>query len=472
MSQVLQYDVTFDCLVSRSAPITKLPTEVLVEIFKTYAESYPEVLDQRVVDLCLVGKYWKAVANSTPQLWTNLNISFPFTDDHLAGVLKRVRASKFQKIDVFIDFRDPNWAGDEPRYDEDEGFYLTNEAIWVQEIMAVLRSTENRWKSIEVVSDTWLPIYKLMDGWTFTNLPSLESIWMERHNPIFGMRDVPFDPQPLVGPMTLFGRNALLPNLREVSLSAVHVDWNDASVGYQNLRKLEITNQTYDVGPTFEQFAAMLSSSPRLEYLDVSGFCPEGHTGPAPPAGGVPEIPVVHLPALKDFIFGWKDVDLGCLFLRMFQIGGSLENFTLLDTESGFGYWEDPQTRCRGWVQESQRIFEALHELGSAAPGDKEDTPPGPFISVYGVKKLRIVWTKAIRSWLIPFLMMLPEVEDICLEDVDRGVLEDVTWAAEHRPLRLDLRWTWQDGIPSFAEPLILQLRSMGIEVTARVTKE
>ena len=158
------------------------------------------------------------------------------------------------------------------------------------------------------------------------------------------MQNIPFDPQALVGPMSLFGRNASLPSLAELSLSAVHVDWDEASVGCQNLRKLKITNQTYDVGPSFEQFAAMLSSSPRIEHLDVSGFCPEHHTGPLSLAGEAPDISIAHLPMLKEFIFGWKDPDLGCSFLQMFQIGNSLESLTLLDTESGLGHWGDPQT--------------------------------------------------------------------------------------------------------------------------------
>jgi len=477
MSQVNQHNLTFGTLAIQSAPITKLPIEVLSGIFKTYAESYPEVLGQGVADLCLVGKYWNIVANGTPQLWTKINISFPFTDHHLTTTLKRVHASKLEMIDVSIDFCDPNWDGDEPRYDTD-GNIPTNETIWVQGIMAVLRGTENRWKSIKVASDTWLPLYKLMEDWTFMHLPSLESISMERQGTIFGMRNISFDPRPLVGPMTLFGRSASLPKLRDLSLSAVHVDWDDASGSYQNLRKLEMNNLTYDVGPSFEQFAAMISSSPRLEYLDVSGFYPEHHTGPAPPAGGHLEIPIVHLPALKEFTFGWKNANLGGLFLQMFQIGNTLENLTLIDTESGFGYWSDRQTRTRSWFQESQGIFEDLCELGSAAPRDEGDMPSIPFISMGGVKRLRIVWTKAARSSLLPFLTMLTGLEYIRLEDVDRNVFEDATWVGVSRagtclPLRrLDLRWMWQEGIPSFAEPSIRQLEGVGVEVTAQAADE
>ena len=70
--------------------------------------------------------------------------------------------------------------------------------------------------------------------------------------------------------------------------------------------------------------------------MSVYGFCPEHRTVPA--TSGIPEVPVVHLPVLKEFVFGWKDVSLGCTFLRMLSIGGSLETLTLLDTESGFDY--------------------------------------------------------------------------------------------------------------------------------------
>lgn len=452
-----------------------------MRIFKTYVESYPEVLDRRVVDLCLISRYWNTVANGTPQLWTKINLSFPFADHHLAAMLKRVHTSKLEKIDVYIDFRDPDWNGDDPDHDLDGVNLLTKESIWVQDISTVLMNTERRWKSIKVVSQTWLPLYKLMEGWTFTYLPSLESISMEREDPMFGMKNVSFDPQPLIGPMPLFGRNASLPKLRDLSLSAVHVDWDDASVCYQDLCKLEIKNITYDVGPSFEQFAAMLSSSPRLEYLDVSGYCPEHYTGPAPPAGEDPEIPIAHLPALKEFIFGWKDASLGYDFLQMFQIGKSLEDLTLINTESGLGYWKDRQTQGRGWAQDSQEIFDALHGLGSQAPPDDNDIPPGPFISMRGVKRLKILWTKAARSSLIPFLRTLTGLEEIWLEDVHRNVLEGVTsvqveetraTGCQPRLRRLDLRWRWVEEVPIFVEPYFQQLEDVGIRTVVQATED
>ena len=332
----------------------------------------------------------------------------PFTPGHLARMLKRVHTSKPQKIDVFIDLRHPD--EDHEEFDKHEAHHhRASQSIWVQGIAAVLEDTEERWRSIKVVSNTWFPFYRLMGYWTFTHLPSLESISMERANKMFGMRDIPFDPQGLIEPMMVFGPSASVPNLRELSMAAVHVDWDDASVCYQNLRKSEPNNQTHDAGPSFEEFAEILSSSPQLAYLDVSSFCPEHHTDPRAGRAPGPGVPVVHPSVLKDFIFGWKDVHRSCLFIRVFQIGGSLGRFTLMGTESGFDNWADG----RHWSEESQIIFEALYELGSAAPRNKEDMPSEPFISMRGVKRLEITCTEATRFSLAPLLETLTEVEVI-----------------------------------------------------------
>jgi hypothetical protein len=144
-----------------------------------------------------------------------------------------------------------------------------------------------------------------------------------------------------------------------------------------------------------------------------------------------------------------------------------------MDTESGFGDSENWRGG-RIWSQESQAIFEALYELGSAVPGGKDSVPSGPFISLRGVKRLKIAWTKTTRFSLTPFMTALTEVEDIWLEDVKRTVLEDVvraavSRAAVSRPLRrLDLRWRWQNGVPRSAGPFILQTMDLGVKVTAR----
>lgn len=189
-----------------------------------------------------------------------------------------------------------------------------------------------------------------------------------------------------------------------------------------------------------------------------------------------PDIPVVHLPVLKEFIFGWKEVDLAPSFLEIFQIGSSLENLTLLDTESGLLHNGGRPGRNRRWHHDSTPIFQALDRLGSAAPEDEDDIPPGPFISMRGVKNLWISWTKG--SELTPILEMMEELEDVVLEDIDEGVLSEVALVASGmaragRPLEnLDLRWMWRPDVPSFAENLILELQRTVVDVSARGAEE
>ena len=473
MSRYQNHKITFGSPTSRPIPISGLPFELLSEIFKVYAASDPKVLDRRVVDLCLVGKYWNTVANATPELWTKINLSLPSGHDHLTAATKRVHASKTEKIDVSIEFRYPKWDG-EGKFHNGTGIAITNTVHgWVEKIMGVLNGTQPRWKSIRVVSDAWLPLHQLMGAWTSKNPLSLESISMTWTTVNYGHSNVRFGPEEFDEPMTLFGLRPL--KLRDLSLCGVHVNWNNICDRFQNLRKLELRNQTYDAGPSFEQFAEMLSSSPRLECLDVSGFCPERHTGPPPPADTTRRVPVVHLPTLKEFTFGWKNVELGCKFLGMFQIGSSLESLTLLDVRSGLACFQSRQSGERSWDRSSEWIFEGLHRLGIAAPRDERDVPPRPFICMRGVKRLKIVWTKARVAEVVEFLGILTGLEDIKLGDVDNGVLNAVTKACVNRARegllrRVDLGWMWERErgreIPIFAKEPIQDLLKAGVEVS------
>ena len=441
---------------SYSTPIDKLPVEILAEIFKFCAASYPKLPGRRSTDLCLVRKHWNAVANSTPQLWTKINLSFPCEPDHLSAAQRRVVASKQEKIDVSIKLYTALWCNDERSLDS-TSVEKTSEFILVGR---VLRGTEKRWKSLKVVADAWLPLFKLTKALETAEFQALESISMEQSVP---------DPEAFDQPVTLLGRLACLPKFCDLSLSAVYLDWDGISASFQGLRRLKIQNRTGGVGLSFEVFAAKVSSLTQLECLDVSGFYPEQHAGPGLPAGGGHIVPTVRLPALKEFTFGWRDVDSGSSFLGMFQIGSSLENLTLLDATSSLGNREGFLRSDHDWSQSSEHIFSTLHELGIAAPGDSNDLPPGPFISLRGVKRLMIGWTKTSPQALNPFLSMLTKLEDITLEDVDKNVLEAVAARATGNcRLRLDFKWMWKRNVPRFAEGIILDLEKAGNKVFAR----
>ena len=389
------------------APISKLPVEVLGEVFKCYAESYPEVLDQRIVDLCLVSQYWKTIAKATPQLWTRINLTSPFSDSHITAAINRIRASKLRGIDVSIEFKNPNRTSQESENIE-SGIVITQ----IRTVTTALEGREERWRSVKVVSDTWVHLSTLVETWKrFTNLPSLEYILMKRIEII--RQEAP----PPVHLMNLFGQGALVPKLRELELSAVRLQW-DTSVGFQNLRKLQIDGATDDVKPSFQQFAIMLSTSPRLEYLDIVGFHPEIRAELSLP------IPVVHLPELKEFVFGWRNPALSRRFLHMFQIGNSLEILNLVDFESVLEFRRVPQTR--GWVQNSGSAFHVLSVVSGLAPADGEALPPHPFISTRGVNKLNISWMRAGIARVVSFLCNMRKLRVVELDCVSGDIYRAV----------------------------------------------
>ena len=295
----------------------------------------------------------------------------------------------------------------------------------------------------------------------------LESILAMRDNVKFGMAFAcfePRDPPSLLEPLTLFGGHATLPKLRNLSLSGVHVEWNDTLVGFRNLRKLVINNLACDVTPSFKEFAAMLTSAPRLEHLNVNWFYP-GRPGEVAPR------PVVHLPALRVFIFGWKSNVLGYNFLEMFKIGNTLESLTLVDTKSR-------SDRC--WIQDSSQIFYALRKLGSAftvnASGFPGNPLLGPFISVQNVKRLAIVWAKVGEPELIRFLLLsMEKLEDVLLDNVNRGVVQTfqafasarANWAIQH--LKLHIKILRGPGNPVPPEQYVEDIESEVVPVTTRV---
>ncbi|KAJ7726511.1 hypothetical protein B0H16DRAFT_1894746 [Mycena metata] len=85
------------------APVHKLPAELLVEIFR-YHCSYPSIV-KKVQALSHVCVYWRRVAITTPQLWTNvpyIDLAKTPTDPYVAGLKEWVDRSAPLPIHVHL----------------------------------------------------------------------------------------------------------------------------------------------------------------------------------------------------------------------------------------------------------------------------------------------------------------------------------------------------------------------------------
>jgi hypothetical protein len=434
-------------IASPPGPITKMPPKVVMEVFKYAVLSSEEARSHGVKSLCLVGKDWNKFANATSELWSKVTLAYPLHPDQLSASQKWLKASGQKAIDIEIDLLDPAWN----KYRKVDSHPLQDPAK-LQDAITVLRGSEHRWRSISIKSDIWKSFNEFLRPWVIPSLPLLESIFFE----ISGRERIRSNPLPVITkPQTLFGGNGtLMPKLRDVCLCVISVDWTSAAVSFQNLRKLEIRNQRYGVGPNFGEFVALIAASPRLETLDVSGYCPNPYTLPAKT-----QTSLVRLPELKHLVFGWSNIDFACDFLMTFRIPKSLETLFLINT--GSGTYQD---------RDSTAILNLLATLGSGDPRDRDPSGP-PCISVAGLKSLSVSQVGSDPSAVIAFLEKAPMVEEIHLTDVSKGVLNGIGALANDRRLpslkRIRIRWIRNDGYKSDeAHRVTNLLREHGFQVT------
>ena len=220
--------------------------------------------------------------------------------------------------------------------------------------------------------------------------------------------------------------------------NATLVDWTSVTT-CQNLRILEIKHQVGG-SPTFEQLANLLASSPMLEVLDITGYCPTAKTLPIQT-----RTLLIQLPALKRLAFGWSRVDLACDFLKLFQISETLETLELTDMESGLGLCKRAGSGLFDYNGDSSEIFKTLTSLAS---GRSKEELSSPRISTLGLKNLSVSWVKSDTKAVSAFLRGAPMIKEIRLTDVDEGVLNGIAAHVIVGPLgpqspKVGIQWIW-----------------------------
>jgi hypothetical protein len=96
-------------IASPPGPITKTPPEVIMEVFKYAVLSSEEARSHGVKSLCLVGKDWNQIANTTSDLWSKVTLAYPLHPDQISAAQKWLKASGQKAIDIEIDLLDPAW---------------------------------------------------------------------------------------------------------------------------------------------------------------------------------------------------------------------------------------------------------------------------------------------------------------------------------------------------------------------------
>ncbi|KIY61899.1 hypothetical protein CYLTODRAFT_324511, partial [Cylindrobasidium torrendii FP15055 ss-10] len=168
-----------------------------------------------------VCRRWREIAIGTVNFWTTLYITNPDRQHHL--IEQSLARSGRRPIDIYLDFvQDYDFWDFEEKNERSLGHPIQEEQI--EGVLALLTPHAHRWQSISVACEIWNPIYAFLGGTQNVGLPALKSLSIVRKDdPNADSVSAHFEPS-YGAPLPLFGGRAL-PSLRNVSLVAVHVDW-------------------------------------------------------------------------------------------------------------------------------------------------------------------------------------------------------------------------------------------------------
>ncbi|KAJ7756590.1 hypothetical protein B0H16DRAFT_1458045 [Mycena metata] len=259
-------------------------------------------------------------ALATGNLWTNIVLTFPTSNEQLTRTLAWLSRSKTHPLDILLDFRDPDWDWEG---EDTHGFrWADMEAV----LRLLIPSAARRWRTFELLTDTWAPIFVflLRTQKLGSSLENLEKLQVARCN-AFARKGQCFEPTALGHHLPLFGgAETAVPRLREVILT-VHIDWSTPPLA--NLTKLELKYQAADVMPTVAHFTQILAQCPNLEALAIVGRGPQFTEDVARASWGI------KLVGVTQFTFGFIDVNYAIQLLSLFDLP-ALCNLSLEDVSA------------------------------------------------------------------------------------------------------------------------------------------
>ena len=320
-SPVMSYDLT-----------RLLATETLSHVF-VLSILTPEISgDIRDLPLTIswVCRRWRHTALNTPMLWTNIIVGGPYLSS--ASIYRTqtwLSRSHNRTLRIYMDLRDPDWDWNEATH--------TFNGDDMNQMLSLLVPHISRWKSVDILSDTWVPIHNLLLYTRSLAALSLRRIALSRCNAYLASRGQRFIPEDFKTPIALLTGGT--PQLRYISLSGVHVDW--PRFLHENLVGLQLKYHAQNVMPTMTELTCLLNACDKLECLSIMGWGVRSLTTSMGFARGVNADPsrvdhhrnrgeIIRLPRLRKLEFGWLDASYAYTLFSLL----SLPNLVALTLEN------------------------------------------------------------------------------------------------------------------------------------------
>ncbi|KAI0304438.1 hypothetical protein B0F90DRAFT_1588206, partial [Multifurca ochricompacta] len=250
-----------------------------------------------------VCRRWRIVAIQTPKLWTHLDFSEGSPFDKSRTWLER---SKECPLDIELDCTVDEEAEAEDSDDQvdvssnDELDNKKNKSpnrispLDLPIVRDLILPHSSRWRVFELMVNDFQIMYGILS--TLASIPEAPQLQALRLYHYDDNEDyVVFSPKHLEQPFAPFCGRA--PNLVQVALWGVHVDWQ-ACAFLRGLEELELAYHAKNVRPPYEIFVPILQGSPDLHILTL---CASG------PAGNPEDWPmdVIELPSVKHLVLAF-----------------------------------------------------------------------------------------------------------------------------------------------------------------------
>ncbi|KAK0504050.1 hypothetical protein EDD18DRAFT_1131825 [Armillaria luteobubalina] len=276
-------------------------------------EDTPELPFQVLVSH--VCQRWREAAVEEPSLWTTLGFTFHTPIEKSKAWIER---SKGLPLDIVIDCTTPDDCEGPEGYededeDEDDAMYDVQDSssakavadasnpvqcpacLSTDDLAAIfdlLLPHVERWRLLEVAVSEYESIYAVMKRLAVCpSAPILEALQLYHYEDCEDYDA--FKPSEFKEPLLLFQGN--IPNLKDLALWGVHIDW-DASLSFlKDLRDVELAYHANDVRPSLEMFARFVHASPELHTLSL---CLSGPAEPSDRWG----TDLISIPSLHDLV--------------------------------------------------------------------------------------------------------------------------------------------------------------------------
>lgn len=410
-----------------TSTIAAIPDELLSAIFHVAIQDFHDCYDAifHAITISHVCQRWRNVSLSTSSLWTVIVLTFPTNRNQFLRTIDCLSRSRSRPLHLYMDFRDPAWSWDETSH----SFGWKN----MENVMRLILPYAHRWQKVELLTDTWAPIFTFLSYTSrIKSAPMLQDVLLSRCNAFFAAKGELFRPSTMKHPISWFGGGSAFHSLRRVSLAGVHVDW--ANSGLSDLLELEFKYHASEVMPTLHEFCDIISACPELERLSILGW------GPQIDVNIVPKQRTLYLPRLRNFAFGFIDVDYAIDFLSLFHFP-ALKTLSLENISSSL----DPLHPC-----DSSHILEYLttaHHLCTTSSHPFSCVTCGPYpLSL--LRSLELHGLTSCGASLRCFLQETATLDHLVLSGLDQTNLQAIVpdlIAAELCPSLLELKFNNTD---------------------------